>query len=100
MKIGNMMIIAHAPYPVLHIFASWPADAKLNQTQDLKTPKRRKVKKSRANVDEDSVDVIDPNLHPLATLHLENFIENSHRFAKSWHKNDAELAVAISAKDQ
>jgi hypothetical protein len=100
MGIENGITIPNASYPILRIFASWPADAKLNRTQDLKKPKGRKATKFRANVDEDSVSVTDPDLHPLATLHLENFDENSRRFAQSWNKNDAELAIAVFVKDQ
>jgi hypothetical protein len=102
MKIEHSITIPNAPYPVLRIFASWPADAKLDRTQDLKKSKGGKATKSRAKVDENSVDVTDSDadLHPLATLHLHNFNNISGMLAKSWYRNDTEQTVVVFAKDQ
>jgi hypothetical protein len=99
MKVEHGITIKNADYPVLRIFASCPADAKLDRTQDLNTSKGSKATKSKA-VDENDVDVIDPDPHPLATLHLDNFKENSKSLAKSWYRNDTEQMVVSFAQDQ
>ena len=93
MKIEHRIPIPNAPYPILHVFASWPADAKLERTQDLEESKG-------GEVDEDSVDFIDSDPHPLATLHSDNFINNSYKLAKAWFNNDVEQVVVTFAKDQ
>ena len=93
MKIEHSISINNADYPVLRIFASYPADAKLDRTQDVNESKGQ-------GVDEDDVDVTDPDPHPLATLRLDNFEENSKMFAKSWYRNDTEQKVVFSAQDQ
>jgi hypothetical protein len=67
-KVEHSITIKNADYPVLRVFASYPADAKLDRTQDL-----NESKGSATKVDEDSVDVTDLDPHPLATLHLDNF---------------------------
>jgi hypothetical protein len=103
MKIEPCITIANTLYPVLRIFASWPADAKLNRTegtQDLKKSKVREVTKTRAEVDEDNVDVIDPDPHPLAALHLDNFNNINNMLAKSWYMNDTEQMAVVFVKDQ
>lgn len=96
MKLEHRITIANARCPILRIFASWPADAKLERTLDLKELKGGKA----TEVDEDNVDVTDPDEHPLATLHLDNFNENSRILARSWFENDAEQAVVAFAKDR
>jgi len=99
-KIEHSITIANAPYPILRIFTSWPADAKLDRAQDLKKSKGGKVTKSRTKVNEDSVNVTDADLHPLATLHLDNFNNISGMLSKSWYRNDTEQMVVVFAKDQ
>src|SRR6267154_5178855 len=93
MKIEDCISILNASYLILHIFASWPADAELEWTQDLKESKG-------SGVNENSIDVINPDPHPLATLHLYNFIKNSYSLAESWLNNDLALAVVVSIEDQ
>jgi len=94
-KIEHTITIADAPYPVLRIFASWPAEAKLERTLvDPKKSKRGEAIKSRAEVD--SVDVTDPDLHPLATLHLGNFNRIGGLLARSWYRNDTEPPVVFA----
>jgi hypothetical protein len=63
-----------ASYPVLRVFASWPADADLERTLDItdKPPLSRKQKMVQAEDDEDIISY-DPDQHPLATLHLQSF---------------------------
>jgi hypothetical protein len=58
------------------------------------------VTTSQVEVNEDSVDVTGPDLHPLATLHLDNFNKISSMLAKSWYRNDIEQMVAAFAKEQ
>ncbi|KAF8502723.1 hypothetical protein F5888DRAFT_1114956 [Russula emetica] len=74
--------------------------AKLDRAQDLKKSKGGKVTKSRTKVNEDSVNVTDADLHPLATLHLDNFNNISGMLSKSWYRNDTEQMVVVFAKDQ
>lgn len=100
MKIKDRITIADAPYPVLRVFASWKADAKLERTLIPKKSKGGKARKPRAKVDKNSIDVPDRDLHPLATLHLENFNRISHWLTKSRYRGDTEQAVVVFAKDQ
>jgi len=101
MKIEHTLTIKNADYPVLCIFASYPADAKLDRTQDLNQSKKgRKVTKSQAKVDEDSVHVTDPDPHPLAVLNLNNFQKIGESLAKYWYRNLAEERVVVFAKNQ
>jgi hypothetical protein len=99
-KIEHGITIAEASYPILRIFASWPANAKIERTQDLKKSKKGKATKSRTKVDEDSVDVFDTDPHPLAMLRLDNFAEISDQLAKSWFRGDMEQIVVDFVKDQ
>ena len=89
-KIEDGITTAEASYPVLRVFASWPANAKIERTQDLKKSKKGKATKSRAKVDKDSVDVFDTDPHPLAMLRLDNFAEISNLLAMSWFRGDME----------
>jgi hypothetical protein len=99
-KIEDGITIADASYPVLRVFASWPANAKIERTQDLKKSKKGEAAKSRAKVDEDSVDVFDTDPHPLAMLRLDKFAEISDQLAKSWFRGDMEQMVVDFVKDQ
>jgi hypothetical protein len=98
----DRITIANVSYPILRIFASWPAPAKLERTLDLKELQGGKatLAKSRAEFDEDDVYGHDADPHPLATVRMDNFVEISKRLAKSWYRNDTEQTVVIFAKDQ
>ena len=92
-KIEHRIPVPNAPCPILRVFTSWPADAKLERTQDFE-------ESEGGEIDEDNVDVIDPDPHPLVTLHSDNFINNSDKLTKSWFNSDAEQAVVTFAKEQ
>ena len=70
-------------YPDLRVFASWPGDAKLCRTLRWREamPKGSKQMKTQMFQESDSEDsdatgAVDPDGHPLATLHLENFAKD------------------------
>ena len=90
-KIEPNITVEDACYPVLRVFASWPADATLERTLaiDDKQPPLKKQKTIQAKDDED-VNTCDPDLHPLAALHMPNFENISNSFAELWFKNDTE----------
>jgi hypothetical protein len=94
MKTENKITIKNARYPILRVFASWEGDAKLERTLDLKDPEGHEATKSRA-ASEDSVDVSD-DAHPLATLHLENFVTISRSLAKSSFRGDKDQVVVFA----
>jgi hypothetical protein len=67
-----------ADYPILRVFASWPGRAQLNQSMDWKENRDTKMRSSteppnQFNREQSVDDIEDPDLHPLATLHLDNF---------------------------
>jgi hypothetical protein len=95
-EIDPSIAVTNASYPVLRVFASWPADAKLDRTLEP----RKKKKISQAEVDEDSVNIPDPDLHPLATLHLEHFNNIGKMLSKSWFRGDLEQREVVFAKNQ
>jgi hypothetical protein len=90
-KIKPNITVAGSRYPVLRVFASWPADAKLGRTLIVNDEQRplKKQKTDQAKDDED-VNACDPDLHPLATLHMLNFENIGNSYAKLWFKNDTE----------
>lgn len=100
MNFERRTTIVHAAYPIFRVFASWPGDPKLERTQGLEELKGGNATKSRAEVDEDSVDVIDPDMHPLATLHLATLNAFSSKHVKSWYLTDTEQTAVVHAKDQ
>jgi len=100
MKVEHRITIPNAPYPILRVFASWPGDAKLERTIGPKDPKKAMTPKSRATVDEDGINEIDPDRHPLAALHLVNFIDISENVAKLCLTNNTEQVAVVFAERQ
>jgi len=79
------LTVTGAKYPILRVFASWPGDAKLHRS-----------KKPSQNADEDRR--YDVDLHPLATLHLDNFNHMSKSMDLKWFLGDVEQKEVIHAK--
>jgi hypothetical protein len=79
-KIPLGLKVKGADYPVLRVFASWPGEAKLERT-----------KKS-------SLDGIDPDSHPLATLHLANFNSVGQELDQNWFQGDVEQKLVVHSK--
>jgi hypothetical protein len=55
-------------------------------------------KGKQATIDEDSVDTHDPDLHPLATLHLENFTDIGKMISKSWYTGIEQREVVFAKR--
>jgi len=91
-----------ADYPVLRVFASWPGEAKLERTREWKKeqkPTTRNQANTRILTQESSVDNIDdPDRHPLATLHLANFIKVGGKLDKHWFRGDMEQKLVVHLK--
>lgn len=96
MEIEPRITTVNAPYPVLRVFASWPGDAKLERTLVPKNSTGSKATKRQAQVE----DVPDRDLHPLATLHKDNFNSISNQLAESWFRDYTEKMVVEYLKDQ
>ena len=99
LKIDPSITITNASYPVLRVFASWPADAQLDRSGDYKTLTKKKNTRSQVKVDEDDVGTDDDG-HPLATLHLENFNNIGEMLGRSWYMGDTEQREVVFAKHQ
>jgi hypothetical protein len=99
MKTEDTIIAANARFPILRVFASWEADAKIERTLEPQESKGRKATKFQADVDEHDFNALDLDHHPLATLHLDNFNTISSRLAKSSYRSDTEQLV-LFAKEQ
>ena len=89
-----------ADYPVLRVFASWPGKAKLERIIKQKTQgKKKQGKKKKLSGQEPDVDDIDdPDQHPLAVLHLENFINISKGFDRDWLKGEVEEKIVVQSR--
>src|SRR5258708_1598349 len=70
-----------ADYPVLRIFASWPGEAGLDRTGEWKLGAP-----------------IDPDGHPLATLHLTNFRNVGKTLFQKWFGRDVEEKLVVKLK--
>jgi hypothetical protein len=94
--------VTGADYPVLRVFASWPGEAKLERTREWKKeqkPTTRNQTNTRILTQGSSVDNIDdPDLHPLATLHLANFIEAGKKLDEYWFRGDLEQKLVVDLK--
>jgi hypothetical protein len=71
--IPHALKVEGADYPILRIFASWKGDAKLERTLE-----QRKLGSGCMD------DIGDPDQHPLATLHMENFKVLAEKLASEW----------------
>jgi hypothetical protein len=90
-----------ANYPVLRVFASWPGEAKLGETLQWKEPKTKSQKKprNRAQTQESGADNIkDPDLHPLAGLHLENFNKAGETLDRYWFQGNLGQKLVVHLK--
>jgi hypothetical protein len=89
-KIEPSITVPGSCYPVLRVFASWPADAKLERTLTAEPPlKKQKTDQAKDDEDED-VNAYDSDVHPIAALHMLNFENIGKSFAKLWFKNNTE----------
>ncbi len=87
--------MTNTQFPILRVFASWPGDSKLDRS-NAETCKKTKVKNPS---DEDLVDKNnDVDLHPLATLHLENFIHMNEKMDVNWFRGFVEQKEVIHLK--
>lgn len=76
-KIPLGLKVEGADYPILRVFASWPGDARLQRS--------RKAHKWGAKHKWGGAD---PDKHPLATLHLENFRSHGEELDRNWFRGD------------
>jgi len=83
----------NAQFPILRVFASWPADANLDRTN----PKPPKTTRKPAGK-EDPPRKRDGDLHPLATLHLTNFVRMSQKMDINWFRGLVEQNEVIHLK--
>ena len=83
--IPSGLTVTNNQFPILRVFASWPADAKLDRSKlegDEGVPRKKK--------DDDS--------HPLATLHLANFVRMSKETDVKWFRGLVERNEVIHLK--
>ena len=65
-----------AKYPILRVFASWPGEAKLERTLGR----------------------VDPDRHPLATLHLGNFDKVRKELDRNWFQGGGQQVAPSRAR--
>ena len=83
-----------ADYPVLHVFASWPGEAKPAPTLEWKDGQELQSQES----DSDPDNIEDPDRHPLATLDQTNFEKVSERLFHNWFQQDVEQKIVVQSK--
>jgi hypothetical protein len=94
--IPSGLTVTKAQFPILRVFASWPGDSNLNRSKPNPS-KKTKVRDPASN--EDLIaKKIDVDLHPLATLHLENFICMSKEMDVNWFRGLVEQNEVICLK--
>lgn len=94
--IPSGLTVTDAQFPILRVFASWPGDSNLERSK-VKPPK--KIKARNPADDEDKKDEKkDVDSHPLATLHLENFIRMSKEMDVNWFRGLVEKNEVIQLK--
>jgi len=86
------LTVTNAEYPILRVFASWPGDAKLVQS------KKPSQKSSADNEGVEENHQYDVDLHPLASLHLDNFNHVSKEIGLKWFCGDVEQKEVVHAK--
>jgi hypothetical protein len=94
-KIPSSLKADGAAYPVLRVFASYPGEAKLERTLDWKEETR---KSKQANSCQQEANELDPDLHPLATLHFQNFENVAKKFNGDCFRGVAEQRIVKLAK--
>ena len=67
----------------------------LDRTLDCKASQNKNY-----SDDEDSVDSYDADQHPLATLHMENFIKIGNMFGESWYRDIEGREVVFAKRDR
>jgi hypothetical protein len=77
-----------AEYPVLRVFASWPGESDLERSLTWN---------EEPGVEQDS-GAKDPDLHPLATLHRENFDQIGEKLDTHWFLGDLEKKLVLHLK--
>lgn len=88
----------NASYPILRVFASWPGNAALERTlhyKEPKTPRKGAAKKKNEPQATEQAKVTDPDLHPLATLHIANFKDIGKTLSRNWISGDIEQKEAV-----
>jgi hypothetical protein len=92
----------NASFPILRVFASWPDNAGLGRTLHYKdTTTRQKIaeKKKDQQQETDTTHVLDPDLHPLATLHMENFKDIGKNLAWNAFLGDIEQKEVVYSQN-
>jgi len=100
LQIENTITVQDASYPILRVFASWPADAQIERTLECKASQKKKKKKQKKAEDDEDVDTQDPDLHPLAVLHKVNFANINNELGKSSFRGVVEQREVVFAKRQ
>jgi len=77
------LTVTKAQFPILRVFASWPGDSKPNPPKTMVT--------NPAGNEDPIGKKIDVDLHPLATLHLENFIRMIKEIDVNWFRGQNEV---------
>jgi hypothetical protein len=77
------------------VFASWPGNAGLMRTLDYKESSLQQKKEQN----EEPTTLPDPDVHPLATLHLENFNANGMTLAQNWFLGDVEQKQLVYSQN-
>ena len=87
----------NASYPILRVFASWPGDAVLGRTLCYKEPTTKQKKAAKKNEPQatELANVPDPDLHPLATLHMANFKDIGKTLSRNWFLGDIEQKEVV-----
>ena len=89
------LTVTKAQFPILRVFASWPGDSNLNRSK----PNPPETTETNPAGNEDPIGKkIDVDLHPLATLHLENFIRMSKEMDVNWFRGLVEHNEVIYLK--
>jgi hypothetical protein len=86
--------VADDQFPILRVFASWPADAKLDRSKP-KPPKTTRKPADNANSCKTKKD---DDLHPLASLDLEIFVRISEEMDVKWFRRLVERNEVIQMK--
>jgi len=88
----------NASYPILRVFASWPGNAALGRTLHYKEPttqQKKAAKKKNEPQATEPANVPDPDLHPLATLHMANFKDFGKTLSRNWFLGDIEQKEVV-----
>jgi hypothetical protein len=87
----------NASYPILRVFTLWPGNAVIGRTLHYKaptTPQKKVAKKNELQATEPA-NAPDPNLHPLATLHMVNFEDIGETLSWDWFLGDVKQKEVV-----